>query len=276
MAEMSPEKLNAPIPTSTYPEDDIDVTTWHEPPSSPFISNIDNENQENVAPNAPATPIKLLPSFIDDVPQSAFKVSPEKKFGLKERTSPLKASSRKQSLGDHEEDFLGSPAGRTSPKKASPVKQIPTEHPESTMSSQAHRSSPTKASRNPSTDSTHRASIPHPDDEIDVAPTPIKGPASSHKESDLRDNEGLTVAMRNMEQAHGGSYDDIVGDATFDDTEFYADGPELTSADMDDTNFSMFSEMPGIDMTKFAALRQSPTRNGLTDPVSLNQLSLRI
>ena len=278
MAELSPEKLNAP--TSTYPEDDMDMTSWHDPPSSPFISHIDNENQENVAPNAPATPIKLLPSFEDDIVQSAFKVSPEKKFGLKERTSPVKMSPKKQSLGEYDEDFLGSPTSRASPTKTSPVKQMAMERPESDSSTRSRRSSPSKASRNPSSDSIHRAPIVHPEDEFDVAPTPAKQPSSSHKESALRDNEGLTVAMRNMEQAHSAGYeptathrshDDIVGDATFDDTEFSPDGPELTSVDMDDTNFSMFSEMPGIDMTKFAALRQSPTRNGLVDPVSAIQ-----
>lgn len=267
MTELSPEKLNAP--SSTYPEDDIDMTSWHDPPSSPFISNIDNENQENVAPDASATPNKLLPSFDDDMPQSAFKVSPEKKFGLKDRTSPLKMSPKKQSLGEYEEDFLGSPASHAASRNTSPTKHM--ERSGSAMSSRSHKNSPIKTSRNASTDSVHQTPSMHPEDDLHAAaPTPAK----RHQESDLRDNEGLTVAMRNMEQAtFHKSHDDIVGDATFDDTEFNPDGPELTSVDADDTNFSMFSEMPGIDMTKFAALRQSPTRSGLVDPVSIPQSS---
>ncbi|KAL1610283.1 hypothetical protein SLS60_001949 [Paraconiothyrium brasiliense] len=273
MAETSIEKLNAL--SATYTEDDIDVTTWHEPPSSPFVSNIDSENQENVAPNVPAAPSKLLPNFEDDVPQPAFKASPEKKFGFKERASPVKMSPKKQALGDCEEDFLGSPTNRVSPNKASPVKQMAMERPESSMSGRSRRSSPTKTSRNPSAESTHRAPASHPEDEIDLEPTPSQPLASPYKESELRVKESLAGAMRNMEEVQSASYerttthqssDDIVGDATFDDTEWNPDGPEVTSLDMDDTNFSMFSEMPGIDLTKFAALRQSPTRNGLNDP----------
>ncbi|KAF2444800.1 hypothetical protein P171DRAFT_412638 [Karstenula rhodostoma CBS 690.94] len=271
MAEVSPEKLNAP--DSTYAEHDMDTTSWHDPPSSPFIAHFDDDNQENVAPNAPATPRKLLPSFEDDFTRSAFKVSPEKKFGLQERTSPVKMSPKKQSLGDFEEDSLDSPVARASPKKASPVKQMAMERPESAMSSQSRRSSPTKASRNASVDSIHRAPAVHSEDAIDDF---VNAPTVSIKDSELRENEGLTAAMRNLDQAHASyeptsthrSHDEIVGDATFDDTEFNPDGPEFTSVDMDDTGFSMFSEMPGIDMTKFAALRQSPTRNSLFDPTT--------
>jgi hypothetical protein len=100
-------------------------------------------------------------------------------------------------------------------------------------------------------------------------------------ENTLRENEGLTVAMRLMDQTQGDnvnrasthqthSVEINIGDATFDDTEFNPDGPEFTA--IDDTSFSMFSEMPGIDMTKFAALRQSPTKNGLVDPVSAGSI----
>jgi hypothetical protein len=275
MAELSPEKLNAP--NSTYAEDDMDTTNWHDPPSSPFIAHFDSEDQENVAPNAPTTPKKLLPSFEDDFARSAFKVSPEKKFGLQERPSPVKMSPKKQALGEFEEDFLDSP--RTSPKKSSPVKQLSMKRPESAMSNRSRRSSPTKVSRSSSVESTHRAPAVHPEDEIDEAPAPFDGPSSSHKDTEMRDNEGLTVAMSNMDQAHTNyepasthrSHAEIVGDATFDDTDFNPDGPEFTSVDMDDTGFSMFSEMPGIDMTKFAELGQSPRKDGLFDPVSTHK-----
>jgi hypothetical protein len=49
------------------------------------------------------------------------------------------------------------------------------------------------------------------------------------------------------------------------DTEFNPDGPEITSIDIDDTGFSNFSEMPGLDMTKFASLRQSPVKDNAPD-----------
>lgn len=50
-----------------------------------------------------------------------------------------------------------------------------------------------------------------------------------------------------------------------DHTDFNPDGPEYTAADMDDTCFSAFSEMPGLDMTKFAFLKQSPAKGGQPD-----------
>jgi hypothetical protein len=64
------------------------------------------------------------------------------------------------------------------------------------------------------------------------------------------------------QRSHDDKYDlDLDGD----NTEFNPDGPDLTSADMDDTSFSMFSEMPGMDMTRFDSLEKSPTKNGLLD-----------
>lgn len=266
MAEISPEKLNA-APKPNHAEDDIDTTNWHDPPSSPFESHV--ADQENVAPKGMTTPSKPASGY-EDEPQSAFKVSPERKSGLKERTSPMKMSL------EFEEDSLGSPASRMSPKKSSPAKQIGTERRGSATSSRSRRSSPTKTSRNPSPDSTRRAPALHPDDEFDVEATPSKLSSSTLREDKLRENEGLTVAMRLMEQTRGENLEhtstpqrhnvDInIGDATFDDTDFGPDGPEFTS--MDDTSFSMFSEMPGMDMTTFAALRQSPTKNGLLDQV---------
>lgn len=257
MAELSPERLNT-ASSSTHAENDMDTTRWHDPPSSPFISHIESEDRENIAPTTPSKPIVSLE---DDFPQSAFKRSPEKK---------------KLSPSGLEDEFSGSPANRSSPKKASPLMQMSTERPESAMSSRSRRSSPTKAARDASVESMHEAHAVHPEDQFDIAPTPVKRPSSSHKENILRDNEGLTVAMRIME--HNGSESSErtsthqpmynIGDATFDDTDLNPDGPELTSIDVDDTSFSMFSEMPGMDMTKFAALRQSPLKNGLVDQVS--------
>lgn len=257
MGEISPEKLNAAT-NSNYLEDDVDMTSWHDPPSSPFEPHV--HDQENVAPNAAMTPSKPIAGF-EDEPQSAIRIAPEKKVGLQDRTSPLKMSPKKQLLSAFDEDSFGSSTSRTSPKKASPMKQTPT-----------------KTSRNVSPDSFRQTSALHPEDEFDTEPTPLsKRSSSPHQENILRENEGLTVAMRLMDQTQADnrerasaqqtrSVEINIGDATFDDTEFNPDGPEFTS--MDDTSFSMFSEMPGIDMTKFAALRQSPTKNGLIDPVS--------
>jgi hypothetical protein len=267
----------SPLPTGNYDahsdsmviDDDYDMT-FHEPPSSPFISHVDQEDQENIAPGAAPTPSKSLVDF-DDVPQSAFKVSPEKKFGLKDRASPMKMSPVKNLLGDFEE--ARNDTTRDSPKKSSPIKQTPIDRPESASSSQSHKSrSPSKSSRTPSAESSqYMTSVDV--DVADVLPTPSKRPSSSHQEPVLRQNEGLTVAMNFMEETRTEreevvtqqrSYDDDL-DMDMDNTEFHPDGPELTSGDMDDTSFSMFSEMPGMDLTKFAYLQKSPTKDGLLD-----------
>ena len=73
MMDLSPTKLNS-NPIAMHEEDH---TVFHEMNSSPFISFVDDD-QENVAPTVVPTPIKPLINFDDDVPQSAFKVSPSK------------------------------------------------------------------------------------------------------------------------------------------------------------------------------------------------------
>jgi hypothetical protein len=270
ISTLSPEKLNASS-NSIHTDDDFDMT-FHDPPSSPFVSHIDNDDQENIAPGVAPTPSKSLLDF-DDVPQSAFKVSPEKRSGLKERASPAKTSPVKNLMGDFEEAARNDlTSSRSSPKKNSPVKQMSMERPESAMSSRSHKSrSPSKSSRAPSAEPSQRA--PSFETDADVLPTPSKRPSSSHQEPTLRGNEGLTVAMKFMDEmrterqetlTRQRSYEDKYDiDLDIDNTEFNPDGPDLTSADVDDTSFSMFSEMPGLAMTKFAFLQKSPTKDGL-------------
>jgi hypothetical protein len=271
---LSPEKLDASA-HSVHTDDDFDMT-FHDPPSSPFVSHIDLDDQENIAPGAASTPSKPM-ADVGDVPQSAFKVSPEKKLGLKERTSPMKTSSPVKNLMDdfQEAAMAEGSIGRASPKKSSPMKQPPTTRPDSALSSRSHKSrSPSKSSRAPSAESTQR--MPLLESEPSIAlPTPLKGPTTTHTEPVLRENEGLTVAMKFMDDmrterqetlTRQRSNDDKYDlDLDIDNTEFNPDGPELTSADMDDTSFSMFSEMPGLDLTKFALLQKSPTKDGLLD-----------
>jgi peptidoglycan hydrolase CwlO-like protein len=274
---LSPEKLNsASIPVTNHDDDDFDMT-FHDPPSSPFVSHLDHDDQENIAP----TPVKSLVNFDDEPPTSAFKVSPEKKsgfgFGLKDRSSPVKSPAKKSSSRQLLEEFEEEALRSSSPKK-SPVKESRVDRPESAMSSRSRRSSPAKSSRNPSADSAQRLPAPVVQDATEILPTPSKRPTSSHKESALRENEGLTVTMKFMEETRSESRERSttyqtshnmaeLDDTRMDDTDFNPDGPELSSLDIDDTCFSAFSEMPGVDMTKFAVLRNSPTRNGLRDQV---------
>ncbi|KAL5114462.1 hypothetical protein ACEQ8H_007659 [Pleosporales sp. CAS-2024a] len=272
MSALSPEKLNASS-TSMHTDDDFDMT-FHDPPSSPFVSHIDHvhDDQENIAPGSAATPAKPLLD-LDDVPQSAFKASPEKKAVLKERASPAKASPVKNLMSDFEDAARTNPTSSRSGLKKSPVKKISTERPESAMSSRSRKSpSPSKSSRAPSLEPNRRV---QPQEDIDIlASSPVR-PPSSHHEPMLRENEGLTVAIKVMTEARTDKHATLTRqtsleeecdmDLDMDNTDFNPDGPDLTSVDMDDTSFSMFSEMPGLDMTKFAFLQKSPTKDGLLD-----------
>ncbi|KAL7779729.1 hypothetical protein CFE70_009745 [Pyrenophora teres f. teres 0-1] len=212
MSHLSPEKMNANA-DSIIMDDDIDMAC-HDRPSSPFMDHIEivTDDQENIAPNAVRTPVKSLVDVDDNVPQSAFRVSPEKRFGLKERTSPMKTSPMKNLMDDYED---------AEPKSS--------------------------------------------------APTPKK----SNTPRPIRDNEGLTAAMKFMDETPMESHErsdrpssrDYNDDVDFgmDNIDFNPDGPEPTSLDFDDTCFTSFSEMPGIDMTKFASLKQSPTKSEAPD-----------
>jgi hypothetical protein len=273
MSNLSPEKLN------TYPDniitDDIDIA-YNDPPSSPFVEHIGIQDQENIAPDTAATPVKPLIDFEDSAPQSAFKVSPEKKFGLKERTSPMKTLPAKNLMDDFEDAALkmGSADRQTPQKSTSHIKENSTERPGSAMSSHSRKSqSPAKSSRVPSPETIQRK--PTNTHQRQISVTPSKRPASSHQEPPLRDNEGLTTAMKFMEESNFQSREtprkqtsrdhEFEIDLSMDNTDFNPDGPEPTSLDMDDTCFSNFSEMPGIDMTKFASLKQSPTKSEMPD-----------
>ncbi|CAI9636004.1 unnamed protein product [Alternaria burnsii] len=273
MSGLSSEKLN------TYSDDiiidDIDMA-YNDPPSSPFVDHIDVEDQENIAPNAAATPVKPLVDLEDSAPQSAFRVSPEKKYGLKERTSPMKTLPVKNLMDDFDDAALKiSGDDQHTPKRdISSAKETPIERPGSAMSSNSHKSqSPSKSSRVPSPGTAQRKTTHTHQRQISV--TPSKRPASSHQEPALRDNEGLTTAMKFMEESssrnretprkQSSRNDEHEIDLSMDNTDFNPDGPEVTSLDVDDTCFSNFSEMPGIDMTKFAGLKQSPTKSQMPD-----------
>ncbi|KAH7356277.1 hypothetical protein BKA66DRAFT_501826 [Pyrenochaeta sp. MPI-SDFR-AT-0127] len=271
MSTLSPEKLPASS-DSMLMDDDFDIT-FHDQPSSPFVSHIEHDDQENIAPNAAITPSKPLVDSSDDVPQSAFKISTEKKFGLKERASPIKNSPVKNLMEDFEEAALDRSAGsQRSPKKSSPVKHPSIAQPDPAMSMRSYNSqSPSRPSLAPA------VNLAQPMPSVEDGPSgtlssPSRRSLSYHRGHSLRDNEGLTVAMRLTEEARMETHetltrqisqeDDFDIDLGMDNTDFNPDGPDITSADVDDTCFSTFSEMPGLDMTKFAFLKQSPAKDG--------------
>jgi hypothetical protein len=281
MSPLSPEKLNA-TPHSLPLDDDLDMG-WTEPPSSPFLDHVEPGNQENIAPAAASTPVKQLLDFDDDFPQSAFKASPEKKGGLKDRSSPSKRSPVKNLMDDFEAAPMGSTTprsvtpkrstpNRSTPKRSTPVRQATAEQSEPSTATRTRKSrSPSKSSQVASVNSTPR--ILSLGAAIDLQPTPSKRPSPSQQEP-LRDNEGLTPAMKSMDGAHSdfgrsskrrkSQEDHFDLDLDVDYSDYNPDKPGAT-ADFDDTCFSDFSEMPGLDMTKFSMLKKSPQKNSELD-----------
>lgn len=274
-----------PMTVHSIATTDEDEITWHDPPSSPFVSHIEFEDQENVPPTPSAagrvapTPVKPNLSLEENTPQSAIKIaSPEKRFALKNKNSPVKPASPSKYLLHEDEPAAQEQALDESPKKVvSPVKPVAVERPESAMSSRSRRSlSPAKSSRT----STARPAHDPNDSFVDAEATPVaKRPIFEAREYTLRDNEGLTVAVKMMEQTRTASFEAHTS-TTYTETQSksanidgelnsdHPDGPELTSFDVDDTGFSILSEMPNLDMTKFAMLRQSPTKQGMFSQVS--------
>lgn len=273
MATSLPESV-IPQSDSIILDDDFDVT-FQEPPSSPFVSHIEIDDQENIAPNTAPLSSKPLLDLQDEVPQSAFKVSPEKRSGLKERARPNKSSPVRNLMGDFEEAALtSSNNGYASLQKSSPSRQLAADRPKSATSNRSRKSlSPAKAMRAASNE------IPGHSPPLDNDPTqsvpPLKRPSSRQDDYALRDNEGLTIAMRHTEENRMDSQESRTGQQSLEDdfeldlgndnTDYNPDGPDLASTEIDDTCFSTFSEMPGIDMTKFAFLKQSPAKKDILE-----------
>jgi len=233
----------------TTDEDDI---TWHDPPSSPFIDYVESD-QENIAPlDITTTPTK--PSAVEEsIPISAIKhSSPVKGVGFKQRVSPVETFPKEQLVEEGEDVTLQRTfQERTSPKKASPMKDSRTSQPELGLSnSMQNRMPPSKVSQ-------------------------AESPAAEYSEPTLRENEGLTVAMKIFEEtrseSHHESHNITRTDShpesnvpIFEDLEF---NPDATSMTIDDTCFSTFSEIPNMDMTKFDMMGNSPTKHSMLEQV---------
>jgi hypothetical protein len=129
MSEMSPDKLNS----TSVPTQETDMS-WHNPPSSPFVSHVEHD-QENIAPPdaAISTPIKQHIDIYE--PQSTFKITPP----LKSQESLRQRSPSKTLLDDFDEPGFARPLNaRRSPKKTSPVEEMAVERPESSVSDSSH------------------------------------------------------------------------------------------------------------------------------------------
>lgn len=159
MSTLSPEKVNAHANAMHY-EDDLDI--FDEGPSSPFLENVEPDNQENVAPSVAATPSKQQLIDVEDehIPQSAFKLGSGKATALRDRSSPLKSSPAKNLFDDFVDAAASTPnRSRTSTLKSSPAKLFKAEDFETTS---VHTQTPNRS----------RAST--------LRGSPAKSPAKSH------------------------------------------------------------------------------------------------
>lgn len=149
MSTLSPEKVNAHSNAMQF-EDELDIFGEA---SSPFVENVEQDNQENVAPSVAATPSKhsLLDFDDNNVPQSAFKIESGKKTASR-RSSPLK-SPVKNLFDDFVDAAAPTPSrSRASTLRSSPSKQhkiedleIGTTHTPTRSRVSAIRSSPAKS-----------------------------------------------------------------------------------------------------------------------------------
>ena len=85
-------------------------------------------------------------------------------------------------------------------------------------------------------------------------------------EDALRENEGLTSAVRTMEEETTTTTYHTLNDDTMSNV-----GGPAGYAGMDDTAFSAFSAVPNVDMTRFARLGQSPTKGTFNSPTNTNR-----
>jgi hypothetical protein len=293
-------------------EDEID---WSDPPSSPFVEHVEFD-QENVAPrDLTSTPTKQTPLDDNNFASAIKRLSPRKGFGFKERSPaknldspstqlfvdgeqatpknspslPERLSSKKSSpisysMVDEDEHALREVShNRMSPVKLSPSKPSSPEKAESPL-----RKSVKHNERLSRSSSSKRMSVEHEDQpeskfrksgeeqQESSRPFPIKRTSSERLEQPIRDNEGLTIAIKILEETcsesnyethhethHENSAesrsDSQGGSADYDSfSEFNPDGPDGMSMTVDDTCFSNFSEIP--DMTKFAMIR-SPAKS---------------
>ena len=127
-----------------------------------------------------------------------------------------------------------------------------------------HYQSPTKHAFEPQNNENLAGSPGNPPSSpfvADVDSSPVKPGPRQLTEDALRENEGFTRASHPVG-------DDTMRTNDFtihDDTVSAVDGP-AGYAGMDDTAFSAFSAVTNADMTRFARLGQSPTKNAFGSP----------
>ncbi|KAF2814339.1 uncharacterized protein BDZ99DRAFT_460011 [Mytilinidion resinicola] len=255
-----------------------------------------------------SSPVKALDSPSKQLFGELEKTTPTKSPPIPERLSSKKTSPINYSIVDEEEHALReSSHNRTSPLKLSPSKRSSVERSESPLRRSVQDEQTTLSRSSTRSSATKRMSIEHEDQpepklrkssqehHESARPSPIKRTSSERVEQTLRENEGLTIAMKILEETQSESHyeahhethhetqqkenssesrSDSHGSAEFDSfSEFNPDGPDGPSTMVDDTCFSNFSEMP--DMTKFAnSMVRSPAKSVLSQGMATPRANL--
>jgi hypothetical protein len=214
-ASLSPAGKDVEPPTAAA--DEGDMTIWDDAPSSPFLSDVVDQENRAAAGRSPS-----------------------------KQRSPSKTAP------------ISSPTKEQQPPPPQPVEAAVEDTVEQT---------PMKSSEKPSFDILDDGHLeveatPRPND--DASPSKFYTPAplvaspskSSYaaEEPTLRENEGLTITMKQMEMHRSEMVSTEFSASTYHETE--------GDANIDDTCFSTFSEVPNVDMTAFAKI-------GARDMVSL-------
>ncbi|KAF2837798.1 hypothetical protein M501DRAFT_995033 [Patellaria atrata CBS 101060] len=198
-------------PVGDFPDDDI---SHYDPPSSPFVAEIDQEN-------APPTASKPIKTQSPPKQRSPVKLSLQTE-ALPEvsTTPPTTAIDRAAEVDIFQDDSIVEATPRLASRHLSPIK------------SSRPRQSPIKRS-------------------------------SNEQVEQLRENEGLTVAIKMMEDERNiveTRKETVVEEFRYHESTSYDEQID-EQTNIDDTCFSAFSEIPNADMTQFARLGQgSPAK----------------
>ncbi|KAF1986962.1 hypothetical protein K402DRAFT_453852 [Aulographum hederae CBS 113979] len=211
---------------------DDDTINWDEGASSPFVTELEQENA-----TGKTSPVEQTPSRIQSPSKHALLDHTEE---ILLATPSLQTDKSRKFFDIHEDEPELDATPRVPSKKTSPAKS-----PKKTPVMEQIKMSPSKTS-----DKSSRNNSPVPTLDTENAPS-------------LRDNEGLTITMKTMEENKNNytTHHTVVEETDYFETE--ATSMTLAEdANIDDTCFSTFSEILNTDMTTFARLGQrSPTKN---------------
>ena len=231
LSPLSSNALNTKSPGPATP----DVKASHTPIASPPAKSMEpvEEGDMTVWDDAPSSP--FLADVAGQENRDVLSTPSKQRSPSKPQTSPLETSSSEALV----EDVLElKPEEHGIQEEASEVPEEETATPKAAMKSLAKDFS---AQNTPASTG-----------------SPLKRAQEYEEQPTLRDNEGLTIAVRNMEQQQIGRIETFVEEESVNEITL---GGIDDQTNVDDTCFSTFSEIPNTDMTAFARIgARSPFR----------------